>query len=240
MPVAGVASGRATLDETAERREEVLQGSHPQAARPEPPEIEARLLSAALRCVARAGVAGTSLEEVAEEAGCSRATAYRAFPGGKEALLRALARTEVDAAFAAVAKAVDGAGGLEDALVAALVVAARTVLAHPAVRFLCEHEPEVLTARLGFRGLDEALAEVRRRGGALFGRFLGAAEGADVAEWLYRILVSYLACPADGVDLADEASAIRLVRRYVLPGVALSPGTAGSAHGDPLGLGATP
>jgi hypothetical protein len=39
------------------------------------------------------------------------------------------------------------------------------------------------------------------------------------AEWGVRIVLSYTSCPADDVDLADEASARRLVRTFVLPGL---------------------
>ena len=62
--------------------------------------VDGRVLDATLRCVARWGVAKTTLDDVAREAGCSRATVYRAFPGGKEALLEALARREVSRFFA--------------------------------------------------------------------------------------------------------------------------------------------
>ena len=40
-----------------------------------------------------------------------------------------------------------------------------------------------------------------------------------MAEWAARIVISYLVCPADGVDLTDEAEVRRLVRLFVLPGI---------------------
>ena len=40
-----------------------------------------RLLDATLACIARVGVSKTTLDDVAREAGCSRATLYRYFPG---------------------------------------------------------------------------------------------------------------------------------------------------------------
>ncbi len=45
-----------------------------------------------------------------------------------------------------------------------------------------------------------------------------------MAEWATRIVVSYLACPAEGVDLTDEAGVRQLVRLFVLPGI--TPGLA--------------
>ena len=58
-----------------------------------PPRLPARSpigsLDAALACVARVGVAKTTLDDVAKEAGCARATVYRCFPG-RLALMRAV------------------------------------------------------------------------------------------------------------------------------------------------------
>jgi hypothetical protein len=41
-----------------------------------------------------------------------------------------------------------------------------------------------------------------------------------VAEWVARLVLSYTLCPSAGYDLADEDDARRLVRSFVLPGVA--------------------
>ena len=51
------------------------------------------------------------------------------------------------------------------------------------------------------------------------GRWLDQAESRRVAEWAARIVVSYLLCPADGVDLTDPRHVRRLVRLFVLPGI---------------------
>ncbi|MGZ4705878.1 MAG: TetR/AcrR family transcriptional regulator, partial [Acidimicrobiales bacterium] len=50
-------------------------------------ELADRILEAALRCVARWGLIKTTVDDVAREAGCSRATIYRAFPGGKQSVI---------------------------------------------------------------------------------------------------------------------------------------------------------
>ena len=57
---------------------------------PEPePALRDRVLAAAYECVARFGIAKTTVEDVVKQSGVSRATVYRVFPGGKEQLLRA-------------------------------------------------------------------------------------------------------------------------------------------------------
>jgi AcrR family transcriptional regulator len=182
--------------------------------------VDDRLISAALRCIARWGLAKTTLEDVAREAGCSRATLYRTFPGGKEALFDAVGQAELDRLFGAIAAVVAGAEDLEDALVGVITLAGRTFASHRALQFLLAHEPGVVLPYLAFRHLDVLLARVRHFGGPLLARFLGSEdEAASAAEWVARIVISYLCSPAAGVDLTDDDSVRRLVRTFVLPGL---------------------
>lgn len=179
-----------------------------------------RLVDAALRCVARWGVAKTTLEDVAREARCSRATVYRGFPGGKESLFRAVVDTEVARLFGALRSALLGAGDLEDALVAAITEVARRVEGHSAFQYLLTHEPGLVLPHLAFHELDALLARVGEFGAPLLSRFLGSGdEAARVAQWVTRIVISYTCSPAAGVQLADAGSVRRLVRSFVLPGL---------------------
>src|SRR5690349_19171679 len=84
-------------------------------------EATDRILDATLTLVARWGVSKTALGDVAKEAGCSRATVYRSFPGGKQHLLLALAERELATYVGAIVDAIDTADDLEDALTRALV-----------------------------------------------------------------------------------------------------------------------
>lgn len=181
-----------------------------------------RIVDAAVRCVARWGLTKTTLEDVAREAGCSRATLYRTFPGGKEALFGAVAAVELSRLEAAVATAVDAAGGdLEGALVAAVTAVAGHVEAHAAFQFLLAHEPGLVLPHLAFHRLDALLARVRAFGGPLLERHLGADDAAATAEWVARIVISYTCSPAAGVQLTDAAAVRRLVRAFVLPGLSV-------------------
>jgi AcrR family transcriptional regulator len=178
-----------------------------------------RLVAAALRCVARWGVQKTTLEDVAKEAGCSRATVYRAFPGGKDALFAAVADGELTRIEREVASAVDAAGSLEDALVAAVTALGRHLEGHAAFQFLLAHEPGLVLPHLAFHELDALLARVRRFGGPLLERHLPPVDAARTAEWVARIVISYTCSPAAGVHLTDDRSVRRLVRAFVLPGL---------------------
>lgn len=183
--------------------------------------LEARVLDAALRCVARWGVAKTTLDDVAREAGCSRATIYRVFPGGKDTLLLATFAAEIAAYFDDLAAAVAEAATLEDALVVALSVSCRDIQGDPALRYLVEREPEAIMPYLSFDGLDPLLDWARAFAVPQLTRFLAPAEAEVVGEWMARVIISYGFEPDRDLtgDLADPAVARRFVRTYILPGL---------------------
>lgn len=187
--------------------------------------LEDRVLAAAARCIARWGVAKTTLDDVAREAGCSRATVYRAVPGGKDGLVAALVRTEVDAFFAGLAARLDAARDLEDLLVAGVTEAARRVLGHDALQFLLANEPDVVLPHVAFARCDAVFDRVAAVAVPRLRRFLDPERAAEASEWVTRIVVSYLLSPAPGLDLRDEDDARRLVRGFVLPGLTRGQGT---------------
>src|SRR3954463_9096862 len=108
-----------------------------------PTTPEQRVVAAATRCIARWGLAKTTLDDVATEAGCSRATVYRLFPGGKERLLEAVVLHETARFAAGLNDALSGAADLEDLLVAGVGFAARDLEQHDALQFLLSYEPEL-------------------------------------------------------------------------------------------------
>jgi len=181
------------------------------------------LIDAAVRCVARWGVAKTSLDDVAREAHCSRATVYRAFPGGKDALFAAVVRAELDRFLGRVTARITTATDLEGALVAGIAEAGRTLKGHAALQHLLVHEPEIVLPHVAFRQFDELLAAVRRHFAPSLAPFLDGDEdeAARLAEWAARITLSYTLSPSVTVDTADEACVRRVVRTYVLPGIAV-------------------
>lgn len=207
-------------------RLELVQGTGPDAparripaASSDPTPTRVRVIDGALHCIARQGVAGTTLDDVARAARCSRATVYRAFPGGKDAVLRAVVDTEVSRFFSALAVRMGEAVDIEDVLVAGMSEAATEVSGHAALGQVLRHEPELVLPWLAFGRLDEVLAATCAFTTPFLGRFLDTAESKRVAEWATRIVVSYLACPATGVDLTDPAHVRQLVRQFVLPGI---------------------
>jgi AcrR family transcriptional regulator len=177
-----------------------------------------RIGAAALRCVARKGLRKTTLDDVAREAGYSRATIYRAFPGGKDVVLAAAAAREVDRVLGEMEVRLAAATSLEDALVVAMTDATRGLLGHDALTYLLAHEPGVVLPHLSFEGLDPVLARAVDFLAPTLERFVDGATARRVAEWAARLTVHYFDDTAP-FDLSDPADARQLVTIYVLPGI---------------------
>lgn len=178
------------------------------------------LIEAALACVARWGMSKTTLDDVARQAGCSRATVYRSFPGGKDALFTRVVADETERVLDTVGRSVEAADDLEGAIVAALTTTGRLLADHRAFQYVLANEPGVVLPHLAFAKLDALLAVVAERLGPSFAHFLGSIDEAErLAEWAARIVVSHTCSPSTGVHLADDASVRRLVRAFVLPGL---------------------
>ncbi|MDQ1392195.1 MAG: hypothetical protein QOF30_1172 [Acidimicrobiaceae bacterium] len=182
--------------------------------------VDDRIVAAALVCISRWGLAKTTLDDVARQAQCSRATVYRAFPGGKDALVQSVAQGEVARVAAAVTGRFAGADTLADLLTAGLAEAARQLVRHPALAFVVAHEPEAIVPWLAFERGEELLAFATSLAAPHLGRFLPSAEARRAAEWAARVLLSFCVCPASGVDLTDDASARSVVTTFLLPGLA--------------------
>lgn len=198
-----------------------------------------RVLDAAQVLVARWGVTKTSLSDVAGEAGMSRATLYRVFPGGKRQVFLALAYREMTAYAKAVAEAIDSGYDLTDAITRGLVVAARLLRDHEAARFVLDHEPELFTPIFGFRSIDVVYAGATDRLAPHLERFLPPERARWVVEWTCRVFLSYVvAKPDPAADLGDVAFTRNLVSTYMTPAfVADSP--AHRRDADPADLAVT-
>jgi AcrR family transcriptional regulator len=189
------------------------------SAAPADGSAERRVVDAALRCVGRWGVAKTTLEDVAREAGYSRATVYRLFPGGKENLFEAVASSEVERFFVQLAQWVHDADTLEDALIAGITYTANALTDHEALQYLLAYEPDVILPLISFAQADVLLRAVALATAPYLARFVGEDEAPAAAEWVARVVLSYTLTPADGFDMTDAESARRLVRTFVLPGL---------------------
>ena len=178
-----------------------------------------RIVDATLVCLARQGVHKTTFDDIARQSGFSRATVYRAFPGGKEAVLAAVVDTELARFFSQLAVAMGGATDIEDVLVAGITEAARRLLAHRALAFVRAHEAALVTVHLAFAEMDRLLAVASSFAAPFLGRWLEPDQAMRAAEWAARIVLTYVGSPSPDVDLTSTADVSHMVQRFVLPGV---------------------
>ena len=137
------------------------------------PPAAQRITSGALVCIARWGTAKTTLDDIAREAGCSRATIYRLYPGGKRAVLDATGEVELARILEELSASLDRTETLDDLLVVAISEAVRAIRRHPALQYLIEHEPGEVLAHVSFDELDPLLAVATAFGTPYLSRYLG-------------------------------------------------------------------
>lgn len=188
---------------------------------PRPSASEQRLADALLRCMGRWGLAKTTIEDIAREAGMSRATAYRLYPGGKSAILEAAVRGEVVRLVEEVSSAAGQVPDPQDCIVCVVHHAACFLDQHDALRFMCEHEPVVIEQLLGFERADALLATAGELLVPVLARYFDIDDARRTAVWISRIVLSYLQTPSPDIDLTDLGDVQRLVRTFVVPGLAL-------------------
>jgi AcrR family transcriptional regulator len=188
-----------------------------------------RVMTATLTCVQRDGVRGFSLEDVAAEAGVSRTTIYRYFPGGRSQLLEQTATWEIARFWGRLAAAIEDLPALEDRLVAGLVIGRKVMARSSILANLMDADFEELIAAVQpseplIHGvirdyLRDALQEAELAGTLRDGVDLELA-----ADYLTRMVLSWLGSPA-GVDLTDERATRAVVRREFLAGIVAAPGS---------------
>jgi AcrR family transcriptional regulator len=176
-----------------------------------------QILDAAITCIARVGLGKTTLDDVAKEAGCARATVYRYFPN-KLALQVALVEREVATLQGRLLQAAAGAATLGDAAIAVITTASAALQQHEALAFVATHEPEQLLPYLAFERESAVLGAAATLVAPAFEPFLPLDRATRLGEWIARLTLSYLCCPSEDLDLLDATQVRALVDDFVLPG----------------------
>jgi AcrR family transcriptional regulator len=186
-----------------------------------PDELDAtrrRLFEATLDAALESGFRLT-VEQVAVQAGLSRATVYRYFPGGKEQLLSETITWEVGRFFERIGREVADAPDFATRIERALAFGREALDHHELLDKVLTEEPEQLLAELEltmpivFVGINSYLRPFLERE--------SLAPGVDVteaAEYLARMFLTYLGNEGSW-DLSDPDQLHRLVRTQFLGGV---------------------
>ena len=115
------------------------------------------MLDAAKRCSERWGMAKVTIDDIAAEAGVSRATIYRMFPGGKDVLFDALRVRETEEFLVGLRDHVADATTLEELLVRTVVHATRELRADEHFAVMLASEPGEIAADLTVEGLPRII-----------------------------------------------------------------------------------
>lgn len=194
----------------------------------------APMLDAAAACIARWGVAKTTAGDIAEEAGCSRATLYRRFPGGREQWLMAVLEREAGDVVAEVLGEVARTDDLVSAVALGVSGAIQAMWRRPVLSRLLEHErelilPEVLMDRAShiYVRLGEVVAPA-------LSHLCDPDQARTIGEWGARLVVARVLQPdlPGGLAVEDPDVVAHLAARYLLPGL-LPDGPAAAPAGDP-------
>jgi AcrR family transcriptional regulator len=177
-----------------------------------------RIRDAALVCVGRFGLAKTTVDDIAREAGCSRATLYRYYDG-KPAILRAAVTAELDRVASTLVETGRAAATFADAVIAVVVRGAREVREHDALQFLLAHEPEAVLGHLAFVPGDRVLVAIGDSIAPAFDRWLSPCAATRAGDWLARLVRAYALMPQPPVDLTDPTAARSFLTTLVIPGL---------------------
>jgi AcrR family transcriptional regulator len=183
------------------------------------PEVRERILQATYDCVARWGLAKTTIEDAAREAGVSRATVYRYFPGGRDELIGSVVRWEFSRFFLRLYDEVQDADTLEEVMERGLLFARKAILEHEVLQRILQTEPEILLPQM-----TVSANSTHQLVASFLAPYLvrhGVAEGTDLdraADFLARMVLSYISSPGRW-DLNDPTQVARLVRAELLAGI---------------------
>lgn len=180
-----------------------------------------RILDAAESCLARFGLAKTTIEDVAREAQLSRATLYRQF-GNRDGLLLAVATRDAERTASAAELFLQDFEDVGSWIVEGMLFCLREIPKRPVLsQFLAPQEFGVASRLIltSERMLDigneilRPMFEPARREGLL----QEDLELDSLMEWVLRILMSYLAVP--GPSTRTEEDLRQLLRGMLLPAV---------------------
>lgn len=181
-----------------------------------------RIIEATYACVARWGLAKTTVEDAAREAKVSRATVYRTFPGGRDELISATVSWATRQFFVRLFEHVQDAGSLEQVMERGIMFAHRAIVEHDVLQRVMQTEPEKLLPALTVESI-----RIRQSIAAFLVPYLsqrGVARGVDpdeAADFLARMVLSYISAPGRW-DLDDPDQVAELVESELLAGVVVA------------------
>jgi len=179
-------------------------------------EARARLCEATLRCVARMGLAKTSMSDIAKESGVTRPTLYRYFNSKTVAFIAAIDAVALEFAHA-VAKHVSRFDSVEERIIEMILFVVKKLPRHKYLSLVLNPECSAVLAERAFS--EERPRELSRIVIAPVVELRPElrSEGEEIAEVMSRFVISLILFPGrfkcSGEDLRE------FIRRRLLPGL---------------------
>ncbi len=191
-------------------------------------ETADRILDGAQRALGCKGVRSTSMEDVARESGVTRMTVYRHF-ASREELMQALTNREMGRYYVGMlarGELVEQAAGpgenpVLQILVESIQYSIRHFGEHPIVMAMLERDADLILPFLTTRAdviLGPAIAALapdydrwRERG------WIGPLPSDRLAEWVMRLVMSWLIQPSPVIDAHDPDTIRQLVETFIWP-----------------------
>jgi AcrR family transcriptional regulator len=184
---------------------------------------EDRVLDALRVCCDRWGFERITIDDIATEAGISRATVYRLFPGGKDVMFEAFRARETQRFFVDLRAHVAAADDLEDLVVAVLVEATAGLRRDEHLQTMLASQPGEVVKQMSVDDLPRIVEVATAFLTPLAASHLDPRRAGELAEFLTRLVLSYFFSPSQRVDFSDPGSARDFTRRFVLPAFAAAP-----------------
>ena len=187
-------------------------------------DVRETIIEATYACVARYGMAKTTIDDVAKESGVSRATIYRLFDG-RDQLFRETVGWEMNRFFLRLAEAVDAAPDLAGRLEIGLPFAHRAIRDDEVLQKVLITEPDRLLPLLTIEQ-DRVLVYVHDYLRPLIdeedraGRLRPGLDHDEAAEYLARMVLSAIASP--GRHDLENPDDVRDLVRELLGGIVVS------------------
>jgi AcrR family transcriptional regulator len=180
-------------------------------------EARDRLIDAAEACFSRFGVSKTTLEDIASQAGVSRATVYRYFDGGRDEIILGVMLREASQFLAALQRRVQRETDLADAIVEGVLYTIASVRKNEHLALL--FAPEVAGQTTSIAGASTALFELTTdflrpifEQAYRQGELREGVVAEDAAEFVLRIILSLLS--VDGPRRRSDAKQRQFLRTF--------------------------
>lgn len=191
---------------------------------PEKVDVDDVILDAAERCFAKGGVVGTTVEDIATEAGISRITVYRRI-GNRDRLVLLVLLRITDRFLASLRPRLIATPDLGAAVVMLITSTVRAVRGDDLRLLFASAEHGALGAPI-----PVALSPMSDRFGGIVSmlsdqfpaQLVYGIQASEAGEWLVRVIVSLVTLDRDARPTEDEME--RWLRMFVLPGLVAARG----------------